>query len=135
MAISPTLILRILASLTLFNILVNRNELYSLVYQSHALNTVTTTLSNNIRFRPTCDYTDYHGENQMDYVVRFEEFMHGLQYVFSRLELADDISRLTKKTQQADRSSDYRCYYKNNKMINIVGDFFHSDIKRYNDKF
>ena len=58
-----------------------------------------------------------------------------LQKVFKKIKCSIQAFNSERKWRKSHRFPDYKRYYTNDKMINILGDLFHDDIITFSDKF
>ena len=89
----------------------------------------------HINLRPTCFYThNRKGQSMVDHIAMYSNFDEELKYIFERLGLrVEDMEK--KKYRKTNRASDYRQYYTNDKMIEVVRRCFAQDIEEFGDKF
>jgi hypothetical protein len=103
-------------------------------FEEFCLNFSTSKWAHEIHFQPSTFYL-YFNNKQIDFIGRYENLKDDLSKIFFHVNgkpLNDKKIPITRKT---NRSTDYRLYYKNNQMINAIGDFYNSDLTNFNYEF
>jgi len=104
-------------------------------FEKFILDLPTSQWKDEIHFQPTTYYTHNNGKKIVDFIGRYENMRTDLQKVFKKIECSIQAFNSGRKWRKSHRFPDYKRYYTNDKMINIVGDLFHEDIITFGDKF
>ena len=89
----------------------------------------------HINFQPTSFYTHtIKGKCIVDYIAKYDNWHNETKYIFEKIGLRiKDMEQ--KRYRKTDRHIDYRKYYNNDKMIEVVKRYFAKDIDIFGDQF
>ena len=104
-------------------------------FEDFVLNFEESVWCQHINFQPTSFYTHTRkGKSLVDHIAKYDDWHNETKYIFEKIGLRiEDMQQ--KRYRKTDRHVDYRKYYTNDKMIEVVKRYFNKDIDKFGDKF
>lgn len=103
-------------------------------WENFAKNFTTTTWANDIHFKPTTYYTHDTNKQIVTRIFKYDNWKEETEQLFKDIKLP--MSTLSnKRWRQTNREKNYREYYKDEKTIQTLSDFYQSDLNFFEDSF